>query len=260
MGHIHLGTLPTSKKWRDVVAEITESAPAGHIVAASARAAEKDLLSATDDRVFVEAVRLLLSIPHAARSGDFGDALRKVELQVSSEPGLLEIVAASMARLDEVARNRGRSSDLGELASRALARTLTETISADLPGLFETTPQDVRISAQRLSYSKGIAFLTREYFGNLVGSVLSYWLDRTLPLQIGEARRFDTVARRGEFDLALRQYTTEATRIIQEFSGGWYGKTLHEKGEIDARAAAVFGAVSLKKICEELRERWIEND
>lgn len=221
---------------------------------ASAGAAERDLLAAANDPVFVEAVRLLLTIPLAARSEDFGAALRAAELQVGSAPGLFDIVAASMARLDEV--GRGRSSDLAELAARALAQTLTNSISPKLPGLFDATPDDVRTAARQLSYSKGISALARAYFGNLVGAALSYWLDRVLPAQIGAAKRFGTVAERSAFDMVLRECTSEATRIIQEFSSGWYGKTLHEKGSFGTQDATVFGAVALKKICEELRQRW----
>ncbi|MCB2136633.1 MAG: hypothetical protein KDE08_11940 [Rhodobacteraceae bacterium] len=259
MGHIHLGVLPKTTAWRDVISKITEGTPDQQIVGASARAAEKDLLAAADDPVFVEAVRLLLTIPFAARSADFAAALRQADLQITGTPGVLEIVAASMARLDHVARKLGRPSDLGELASRALAKTLTDCISADLPGLFGSTPEDVRLSARSLSYAKGVAYLTRTHFGSLVGSVLSYWLDRSLPLHIGAERRFDNISGRNGFDAALQQYTAEATRIIQEFSGGWYGKTLHDKGQITTADAIKFGAVSLKKINSELRERWAED-
>lgn len=256
MGHIHLGVLSKTKKWKDVVGAITNGAPDRYVVAASALAAEKDLLAAASDPVFVEAVRLLLTIPLAARQADFGAALRNADLQVGSSPGLFEIIAASMARLDEVGRDRGRTSNLGELAARALSKTLNESISADLPGLFEATPSDVQDVARRLSYAKGIAAFSRAYFGNLVGASLSYWLDRTLPLQIGSDRRFETVSQRTAFDIAMRQYTSEATRIIQEFAGGWYGKTLHDAGGFSAGDAQRFGAIALKKICEELRVRW----
>lgn len=259
MGHIHLGTLPKTKKWTDVVAELSAGAPDRTVVASSARAAERDLLGAANDPVFVEAVRILLSVPLAARGKDFGLALRDAQLHVGDRPDLFEIVAACMARLDEVARLHGRPSDLGELAARALAQTLTDSISSDLPGLFEATPDDVQSSTRRLSYSKGIAALSRAYFGNLVSTALEYWLDRALPLQIGGQSRFENVAERGAFHVALRQYTSEATRIIQEFSGGWYGKTLHEKGGFDTQDAAVFGSVSLKKISAELHVRWVHD-
>ncbi len=46
MGHIHLGVLPSSRKWREVVDLLTGGAADARIVAASAAAAEKDLLAA----------------------------------------------------------------------------------------------------------------------------------------------------------------------------------------------------------------------
>lgn len=259
MGHIHLGVLPRSKQWRDVVDLLAAGAASDEIVAASARAAERDLLNAANDPVFIEAVRLLLLIPFAARSRDFGASLRADDLQIIGEINLFNLVNAAMTRLEAVRRATRHRTDLGELATRALAQTLTNGIGGELPSLFDVTPADVKAIARKLSYSKGIAFLCRSFFGDLVGTTLSYSLDRVLSLHVGSGQRFKNIAARGEFDVALRQYSSEATRIIQEFSGGWYGKTLHEKGTIGTIDAKVFGAVALKKICAELQTRWDSN-
>ncbi|WP_417208433.1 hypothetical protein [Antarctobacter sp.] len=43
----------------------------------------------------------------------------------------------------------------------------------------------------------------------------------------------------------------ETTRIIREFSGGWYGKTLHREGGFNSVEAARFGHVALKKIVDD---------
>lgn len=256
MGHIHLGVLPRTRKWRDVVDLLAGGAASSDVIAASAAAAEKDLLAAARDPVFVEAVRLLLSIPLAARSSGFEGALRDAGLRPEGEIGIFSLVRSAMSRLDDVAREQGRRRDLGELASRALARTLGDCIGGELPGLFDVTAADVQAITRKLSYSSGIAFLSRSFFRDLVGTTLSYWLDRVLPLHVGPGQRFENVSARAEFDMALRQYSHEATRIIQEFSGGWYGKVLHEKGVIGTQEATVFGAVALKKISEESRTRW----
>lgn len=256
MGHIHLGVLPQSRKWRDVIDLLSGEATPDIVIAASARAAERDLLHAAQDPVFVESVRLLLLIPFAARSKNFGNALRAEGLKFTGEINLFSLVNAAMTLLDAVRRAESPCSDLGELSARALARTLGDCIGGELPGLFEVTPADVQLTARKLSYSKGIAFVCRSFFGALVGTTLSYWLDRDLPLHVGAGQRFESVAARGAFDIALRQYSSEATRIIQEFSGGWYGKALHEKGTIGTQDAKVFGAVALKKICAELQTKW----
>ena len=255
MGHVHLRVLPGTKKWRDVVGLIDHGATDRTIIASSAKAAERDLLGASNDAVYVECVRLLLSIPHAARDEDFGAALRGVDLPVPSNPGIFDLLNAVTVRTEEIARNAGRWSDLGEISGRALTRTISECIGDQLPGLFGATPDDVQEIARKLSYSKGIAVFSRRFFAYVVGGTLSYWLDRTLASHIGPGGRFPSVADRAAFDGALTQFTAEATRIIQEFAGGWYGKTLHDKGTIGVQSAKVFGAVALKKIVEELRHK-----
>lgn len=255
MGHVHLSVLPKTRRWQDVVEALTCGAADEVVVAASARAAEKDLLSATDSVVFVEAVRLLLAIPHAARSDDFGDALRVLDLKVGDKPELLDLTMAVNERLETVRRTVGGLNDLGEIAARSLVTTLSEMVGDQLPGLFEATPDDVQAATRKLSWSRGIAELSRAFYAQLVTQSLSYWLDRTLAQHVGPDGRFANATARSAFDVALSQHTREATRIIKEFSGGWYGKTLHDKGGISTRDAAIFGAVALKKIVEELRVR-----
>ncbi|WP_378758989.1 hypothetical protein [Microbaculum marinum] len=205
--------------------------------------------------MFVEAVRLLLNIPLAARSEDFGQALRDIGLTVGNRPELLDLVASAAERLDTVRRETRSRSDLGEIAARALTRTLSSSMGDTLPSLFGATPDDVQAVARRMSWSKGISGFTREFFGSLVSGTLSYWLDRTLAVQIGEGRRFPSATARNAFDSELDRFSSEATRIIQEFSSGWYGKTLHGKGGFGTGDAATFGAVALKKTVSELRAR-----
>ncbi len=253
MGHNTLSRIPGSKNWRDVVGLLEGQAATQDVISASAKAAERDMLRAADDPVFVEAVRLLLIIPMAARSEDFGGALRDLDLAVADRPELFDLIVATTERLDSVARTQGSRSDFGELSARALVTTLSTTIGDQLQGLFVASPADVQAVIKRQSWSRGISDLGRAFFGNLVGETLSYWLDRTLDTHVGADRRFRNAGERSAFDVDLEQFTTEATRIIKEFTGGWYGKTLHQKGGFSSGDAAAFGAVALKKVVEEIR-------
>ena len=257
MGHTTLGVLPKTRYWTDVVDLLAHGAATKDIVAASARAAERDLLGASSDPVFVETVRLLLEIPAAARSTDFGDALRVIGLNVPDKPELLDIVYAVSHRLDTISRQSQASSDMGELASRALASTLSATVGDALPGLFAATPADVQAAIRNLSWNKGVAEYSRRFFGTLLSGTLSYWLDRTLDAGIGPDERFSGVIDRNVFSVELEQFSWESSRIIKEFSGGWYGKTLHRDGGFSSREAATFGHVALKKIIDDLRTRQV---
>lgn len=259
MGHTTLGVLPKSKYWTDVAKLIAGTAGTEEIVQASARAAERDLLNATTDAVFVEAVRLLLAIPVAARSSDFADALRQIDLNVPNRPELLDLVSAVNQRLAETGTGSPSRNDFGEIAARALSETMSTMIGDALPGLFDASPDDVQTAARNLSWNKGIAEYTRRFFGTLVSSSLSYWLDRSLDTEIGTGRRFVDIAARHAFDRELDHFAWESSRIIKEFSGGWYGKTLHRDGGFNRDAAASFGHVALKKIVDDLRTRQVRN-
>lgn len=255
MGHSRLAVLPRSKKWLRVVELLGSGAATVEVVAATYEAAHKDLLHATDDPVFVESIRLLLSIPLAARSADFGQALRDIDLPVPHRPELVDILAAVTERLDATRSTTRARSDLGELAARALTRTLAGSIGDALPGLFTATPEEVQAVARKLSWSNGISEFSRRFFGHLIADTLAYWLDRALAVQVGTEGRFRDAAGRGTFDVELDHYASQATRIIKEFSGGWYGKTLNREGGFSSRQAAAFGSVALRKIVDELRVR-----
>src|SRR3984957_7242825 len=100
MGHIRLGTLPKSQKWNQVVSLIAGGADVSRIVAASADAAEHGLERASHDEGLVHAFWLLTQIPQAARQPNFSERLWELGLTVSSEPTLLEIVAAFTRAVD----------------------------------------------------------------------------------------------------------------------------------------------------------------
>ena len=64
-----------------------------------------------------------------------------------------------------------------------------------------------------------------------------------------------TDAQRVAFQHALAQHTFEASRIVQEFSGGWYGKTVWQKQALDQAAIDRFTHYAFKKMRSELGRR-----
>ncbi|KDB03162.1 hypothetical protein U879_13625 [Defluviimonas sp. 20V17] len=124
-----------------------------------------------------------------------------------------------------------------------------------MPSLFEATPSDVRDAARGFAQSARFSSLARSFYTRLLSDTLHSWLDRTLSAHVGDGLRFRSMEARSGFDAALTQYCFEATRIIREFAGGWYGKTVYRDGAISTQQATVFGAVAFKKISEELRHK-----
>src|SRR5687768_23517 len=124
MGHIHLATLPSTKRWHEVVDLLNERANAGTVVAASAAAAEKSLQLAASDPTLAAALRLLALIPQAARSRDFGEALRQLGVAVPDAPMMADLTVGVAAALERE-QLAGPRTDFSEIARRALVGTLS---------------------------------------------------------------------------------------------------------------------------------------
>ncbi len=258
MGHVHLGVLPGTRKWREVVDLVEGGASDDLVIASAAIAAERDLSRAVDDRVFIESLRLLAALPDAARVDDLASGLRDIGIEVSGSPDLMDLVVGLGERLDRVSP-AGSGTDFTELARRALLTTVTREVGSVLPGLLEPTTGDLQGALRRLGSSRVFAALARAYFTSLLSGTLRYWLDRTLSAQIGPGRRFTDLVDRRAFDAALDQYCLEGTRIVREFAAGWYGKSQREGTRIGTTEATRFGSVAFKKIIEELGRKRDEH-
>ena len=255
MGHIRLGTLPKTRKWEHVVGLIAGGADVERIAAASADAAEHGLERASNDQGLAHAFWLLTQIPQAARQTDFADQLRRLGLEVSSKPTLLEIVGAFTNSVDRHVRTRGNRSDLGEMAQHAAAETLTTLAGRELPSLFGPTASDVQQAFAKLGSPDRFSVVARDFFSRLTSRSLGYFLSRELSKHVGPNKRFAAVSEHSDFNAALDLHCREASRIIKEFSGGWYGKTLFQEGDISPGKASQFAHVAFKKLRDELRKR-----
>ncbi len=258
MGHVRLKRLPASRKWRQVVALLASGAAVEHVAAAGAEAAESALEAARRDPVLAHAIWLLTQIPLAARAPDFGEAAWKLGLDISSEPALIDVVAAFSDAVDHAtASARGRT-DLGEMARLAAAESLAAAAAHDLPSLFGESPEDVRLAFGRLAAPDRFARLARDFFARLTQRHLDYYLSRTLADHVGPGRRLATAADHSGFDAALDLHCREAARIVEDFAGGWFSKTNYQGG-ITPQKARDFAFVALGKISAELRKRETED-
>ena len=88
MGHVRLGVLPKSRKWRQVVDELRLGAGVGEIAAFAAEAAETSLQAGADDPAFLHAFWLLTQVPLAARGPAFAEDLGRLGIEVADPPSL----------------------------------------------------------------------------------------------------------------------------------------------------------------------------
>jgi hypothetical protein len=254
MGHIRLGNLPRTRKWQQVVALIEGGAGTAQIANATITAAEKGLKLAAEDKGLVETIWLLTQLPLAARSDNFAQALQSTGLEVSESPSLMEVIGAFSDAIDKKLANNGGRTDLGEMAQMAASETMAEIIGSRTQSLFGTTPDDVKNAFSKLATNKQFSIFARDFFSRLTNKCLDYFVSRAVAHHVGEGRRFRTLAQQGEFTKALGTHSREASRIVEDFSGGWFSKTNWEKKGISRQDAAGFAHVAMKKIVAELKE------
>lgn len=255
MGHIRLGVLPKSRKWNQVVDELRLGAEIEIVAASAAEAAETALQVTSRDPAFLHAFWLLTQVPLAARGPDFADDLRRLGVQVPDQPSLIDLVAAISSAIDRHAREQGGRTDLGEMAQMAAVESLTALVGPSLPSLFEPEPGEVQRAIGRFAGGDRFSALAREFFGRLTQRSLDYYLSRELNRHVGTGERFRDDVARLQFNEALSQHCWEASRIVEAFVGGWYGKNVYQGDGLTPDAIRRFAPVAFKKIRAELRKR-----
>ncbi len=255
MGHALFSTFPRSMRWQAVVADMADGADAADVAALSAHAAETALGRAAGNPVYRTAVELLVRIPVAGREASLATGLAAIGLDVRREPDLTGLVFAAGEHLDRAIEDSAAASDFGELARRALLSALSSRIGRELPGLLDAAPADVRLALRRLSRPEEFSGLARAFYTRLLSETLSYFLDRALADHVGEGRRFHDLGERSRFTDDIHAYCLEATRIVHEYSIGWYAKHVYQSDDLTARSVAGYGAFALRKIVGELRRR-----
>lgn len=112
----------------------------------------------------------------------------------------------------------------------AAAETLTALGTPQTASLFGTTLTDVQQAFRTFSTTKQFSTLAREFFTRLSGKYLTYFLSRELSNYVSGDGRFKSINEHAEFNEALGLHCRRATRIIEEFAGGWFSKTNFEGG------------------------------
>ena len=147
MGHQRLGKLPTHRYLPDIVRYlVTGGAPTAPLVEQVTEVSRDALKRALRDPVFVEALWLLIRLPQAAASKDFGAALADLGMGARPPTSVTELMVAYNSALERVQRRvHAGATDLGDIAREAGAAALAEAVEAGMP-MWSPTAADVQAS------------------------------------------------------------------------------------------------------------------
>lgn len=259
MGHTRIGTLPATRRWKDVIGLISEGAEAPRLAEAVTHAWEKAFNAVQNDPGFAEAVWLLMQVGYAGKRIDSSGHVDSIGIDMSGASSVVEVAMLLNDVMERRLASSRQRSDFGELAQRALISAVTDQLQQSMPTLLEPTAEDVRCAVKKCGKEKAFGKLAREFFGRLTNECLGYFLSKTLPAQVGEGRRFTTTGQLSEFEAAMRTHCAEASEIVEDYSRDWFSKEVWKEGHISRESAEKFGWYGLEKMRRELAERARED-
>ncbi len=267
MGHTRLGEIPKSRKWREVVEQITGAGLADGVVPTAADmtgiaaktldAAQKGLEKAVADAGVRYTFFLLTQLALAARSPDWEAALGRHGIRLANDSTLFDFTAEVQYAIDRhVGRSPSGATDLSEIAQQSAGEAITSLVGMRTESLFGGSSTDVQDAMRSLSTRKGFGELGQRFFGRFIARFLNFYLSRMTAAQVGSARLQD-MGDVAQFNEALRTHCDQSARIVRDFCGTWYSKTEYEQG-INPENSSRFLAIAMKKLHSELEQQRAE--
>jgi hypothetical protein len=254
MGHIRLGRLPKTLRWRQVVNLLDEpSLDAVAVARATTVAAERRLRELARDPTLVYSFWLLTRLTAAARQPSFEAELAEVGLPAAPNEPILTFISGVGEAVRVEAAAHPESGHFAEFASLALRRALADTVGQHGPSLFGSSVEDLQAALRTFSSGQSFGRVARLFFGDFFAPTLRSFVERELSNQTGSAPALRGIEDSRDFADSLDRYARESARIMESFAAGWYGKHNWEsKGRISRHEAQGFVAVALRKLRSEL--------
>ena len=254
MGHIRLGRLPKTYRWRQVV-QFLHGSPSdvAAVARATVEAAEGGLRKLPNDPALAYCFWLLTRISWASRSPDFGAALAELGLEARDDDSALSFTVRVCGHVRSQLAASPRSGPFADLASLAMRRALSETVGQEGRSFFGSSIEDLQAAFRRHSTPVRFGALAKSFFGDFLARTLRFFIDKELANNVGPGHALRDVGDSGDFTAALDLYARQSARIMEQFAEGWYGKRNWEAdGRISREEAGRFVAVALRKLRMEL--------
>ena len=253
MGHIRLGELPRTKKWRDVIALIGDgTATPYEVVFAITKAADDRLDALEDDRALPYLYWLLTRVTWLARTDTFLADLRVEGVRLPERLSGLNFLGQLGEMAAREVRRRCKPSVFSELAVRSFKEALGKAIHERANTLFGTTMEDIRRAFKATSSTREFSRVATDFFSGFLAGFFEFIISKESSNHVGWTRGFRDPTALAEFQQNLRGYCFQVTRILEDFSGEWYSKH-NWLGDINEHEARRFVAYALTKIRSELR-------
>lgn len=252
MGHIRIGVLPKTRKWKQVISLLnSKESSTSEIAAETAKAAKDFFIQKRFDPSLAFSYWLLTQITYRAKQDDYISALRKIDLDISKVKNSFDFVGQVANFSKNQIKERGESFPISDIAQLALREVLTESVGEVSKSLFGTTLDDIRGACRRYSSPGQFSKLARLYFSKVFTRGLKFLIDKESANNVGIGEKFENVFDLSDFNTALEAYCYQSAKIVEKFAEGWYSKR-NWQGDISEKDAQGFVAVAVDKFQAEI--------
>ncbi len=250
MGHLRLGHLPRTHRWKQVIALIEDGADLPELAEASFHAAQTGLSRVPSDAGFLSVLNAIIGLAAASREKDLRSALGRAgigpDAQQSSFGFLSSVANILSTNLGEVFPR----SDVGKIAQNAFLESLTRQIRGNTGSLFGDTGDAKSLTAP--FRGKQLETLMHEFYSGFTSNYLSYYLSREIPQHVGGGQRFANLDKHAEFARQFDLHCRQTVRIADEFTPGWMGKAIYH-GDTGPEAVKRYAHIAFKKLTSEFQ-------
>jgi hypothetical protein len=255
MGHTRLGSIPTSKPWKEVVGVFLDREfdnrsdldPLVQDVASKTmEAASGAVASARRDGGVIQVFYLLTQIALAARRADLDGALLELGIELPVNPSSVDFTVEVHRVLDEYFLDIGRRSDVAEMAQLALGESLGIYFRQIPHDLFSSGIEQLRRDLYPMGTQQAFGNLARQFFSSFTKRLLGFYLSRIVGPSRGQ-QAIQSATDISRFNEQLQKHSYQRTLIVHDFSAKWFSRTEFERG-INEQAARRFVSYALRKL------------
>jgi hypothetical protein len=252
VGHIRVGRLPKRHGWDSVIAALeAETKTDKQIMDEAARVAAKSLGVTRYQGSLNLCYWLFLSLVRAARSDDFLGGLDQIGLRIRPDTSAAAFVAATTALARSRLRESGWLAITDELALQSFQVAVGESVLQSATTLFGADVESVQAALRTMSTKDSVAKVARRFFSEFMYRVLARAFERQISDSLATGGRFRSSDDLSEFHARLRAYCWDVSKLVEEYSGGWYSKHTW-LGDIGEKQTGRFTGYAIDKLFSEL--------
>jgi len=264
MGHTRLGSIPTARKWAEIVAQlaeveegvvVNELQPSDIMVIAGQTldAAETGFNKAINDTGLQYTFYLLTRLVLTSREENWERQLSRLGINISEDDSLLALTTEIHKAIDHHVSIHGRPTDISEMAQQAAGEAIATLAATKASTLFGAGRVELKTALKDLSTKKGFSKLGHKFFGRFMSNFLNFYLSRITATHVG-GRKLQNVADLDRFNKNLQLHCDQTAKIVRDYCGEWYSKTQFKEG-INLDNTSNFVAVAVKKLRAEMKRQ-----